>query len=70
MEAAVGDPAMTVLWHYPDKVVRLHFFRCAIAGEPAPLEGQEMRWVTAADMSSYSFPEADKGLVAWLTRRR
>jgi 8-oxo-dGTP diphosphatase len=69
VEAAVGEVMETVDWTYPEKSVRLLFFRCALAGEPTPLEGQEMRWVDAADMLSYNFPEADATLIARLSRR-
>lgn len=68
VEAAVGEPIETVDWSYPEKSVRLRFFRCTLAGEPAPLEGQEMRWVAAGDLPSYSFPEADATLIARLSR--
>lgn len=69
VEAVVGEPVETVDWAYPEKSVRLLFFRCALAGEPAPLEGQEIRWVAAADLPSYSFPGADATLIARLSRR-
>jgi len=69
VEAAVGEPIETVDWTYPEKSVRLLFFRCAFAGEPTPLEGQEMRWVATADLPSYRFPEADATLIAGLSRR-
>jgi 8-oxo-dGTP diphosphatase len=69
VEAAVGEVMETVDWTYPEKSVRLLFFRCALAGEPTPLEGQEMRWVDAADLLSYSFPGADATLISRLSRR-
>jgi len=68
VDAAVGEPIETVDWTYPEKTVRLLFFRCALAGEPRPLEGQEMRWVAAANLPSYNFPEADATLIARLSR--
>jgi mutator protein MutT len=68
VEAAVGALIQTVDWAYPEKSVRIFFFRCALAGEPTPLEGQEMRWVAAADLRSYKFPEADATLIARLSR--
>ena len=68
VDAAVGEPIETVDWTYPEKSVRLFFFRCALAGEPTPLEGQEMRWVAAADLSSFHFPDADATLIARLSR--
>jgi 8-oxo-dGTP diphosphatase len=69
VEAAVGKLIQTVDWTYPETSVRLLFFRCALAGEPAPLEGQEMRWIAAADLRSYSFPDADATLIARLSRQ-
>ena len=69
VEVAVGELIQTVDWAYPEKSVRLLFFRCALAGEPTPLEGQEMRWVAAADLPTYSFPEADATLITRLSRR-
>ncbi len=69
VDAVVGDLIQTVDWTYPEKSVRLLFFRCSIAGEPAPLQSQEMRWVAAADLPTYSFPEADATLITRLSRR-
>lgn len=64
----VGETIETVDWDYPEKRVRLRFFRCAIEGEARPLEGQEMAWVTRADLGRYEFPAADAALVARLSR--
>jgi mutator protein MutT len=69
VEASVGELIQTVDWTYPEKSVRLLFFRCALAGEPTPLEGQEMRWVAATELRSFDFPEADATLIARLSRR-
>ena len=65
---SVGERIETVEWQYPDKRVSLTFFRCALAGEPRPLEGQEMAWVTPADLARYRFPEADAALIEQLSR--
>lgn len=67
--AAVGGLIETVDWAYPEKTVRLFFFRCTLGGEPTALQGQEMRWVAAADLPSYTFPDADATLIARLSRR-
>jgi 8-oxo-dGTP diphosphatase len=58
----------TVEWEYLDKRVSLVFFRCAIRGEPRPLEGQEMAWVTPSDLARYEFPPADAALIQRLSR--
>jgi 8-oxo-dGTP diphosphatase len=58
----------TVDWQYPDKRVRLVFFRCAVEGEPQPLEGQEMAWIAPAELGRYEFPPADATLIERLSR--
>ena len=64
----VGPLLECVDWTYPEKRVRLSFFRCAIEGEPRPLEGQELAWVWPADLGRYDFPPADATLLARLSR--
>ncbi len=65
----VGELLDDVEWTYPEKTVRLLFFRCALAGEPRAAEGQEIAWVAPADLGRYEFPPADEGLVSRLRRR-
>lgn len=65
-DAAIGERIETIDWAYPDKRVRLHFYRATISGEPRPLEGQEMRWVAPAELGDFDFPEADAALLAVL----
>lgn len=67
--ATVGEPLELVEWRYPDKHVRIQFFRCAIDGEPRPLEGQEMAWVLPAELGRYEFPPADTVLLDRLRPR-
>jgi len=64
----VGSLLETVDWTYPEKRVRLSFFRCTIEGEPRPLEGQEILWVRPADLGRYQFPPADASLLGRLGR--
>ena len=66
-EVSVGPTLETVEWRYPDKAVRLIFFRCRIHGEPRPLEGQEMAWVAPGDLARYEFPAADAVLLERLS---
>jgi 8-oxo-dGTP diphosphatase len=65
----VGELLDDVEWTYPEKTVRLLFFRCALEGEPRAAEGQEIAWVAPGDLDRYEFPPADEGLVARLRRR-
>jgi 8-oxo-dGTP diphosphatase len=64
----VGTLLETVDWSYPDKRVRLSFFRCSIAGEPRPLEGQQIAWVLPSELRRYEFPPADATLLERLGR--
>ena len=68
VEAAVGELVETVDWTYPEKTVRILFFRCAVKGDPCPQERQEMLWVEAARLPAYRFPAADLRLVERLAR--
>jgi 8-oxo-dGTP diphosphatase len=61
--AIVGDEMFHVTHHYPERSVTLHFFSCALAGDPRPLIGQEMQWVARADLRSLKFPPADERLI-------
>ncbi len=75
---SVGERIETVDWQYPDKRVSLVFFRCGVEGEPRPLEGQEMAWVSPADLAALRVPcgrpRADRAaqprLTATTARRR
>ena len=60
---AGAEALETVDWEYPDKRVRLVFFRCAVEDEPRALEGQEIAWVRPAELSGYEFPAADARLI-------
>jgi 8-oxo-dGTP diphosphatase len=68
VSVTVGERIELVEWSYPDKAVRLAFYRCRIDGEPQPLEGQEMAWVAPADLARHEFPPADAALVERLAR--
>jgi 8-oxo-dGTP diphosphatase len=68
VEISVGELMETITWAYPEKTVRLLFFRCEVRGEPRPQERQEMLWVEAAELSRYRFPDADRTLVERLAR--
>lgn len=49
---------------YPERVVELHVFRVArYAGEPAPLEGQPLRWVAIAELGSADLLPADRPII-------
>jgi 8-oxo-dGTP diphosphatase len=66
-DVTVDSLLETVDWAYPEKRVRLSFFRCSITGEPRPLEGQEIAWVRPSDLGRYEFPSADAALIERLS---
>lgn len=59
----IGSEILRTSYRYPDRDVELRFFRCTLLGEPTPLLGQEIRWVTRADLATLEFPPADRELV-------
>ena len=68
--AHVGEIVHTVTHAYPEKTVELYFYRCDLEGEPKPMIGQEMRWVSRAELASLPFPEADRDLISHLVEQR
>jgi mutator protein MutT len=66
--AEPGSEILVTEHAYPDRTVRLHFRRCAIAGEPRPILNQEMRWVRRDELGALEFPDADRALIALLSR--
>jgi mutator protein MutT len=64
----VGDEVFQISHAYPDRVVELHFFACTLTGEPRPMLGQEVRWVTRDELPALEFPPADEELIRRLTQ--
>lgn len=64
--AQVGEKLLTVAHDYNDRSVELHFFSCEMTGDPAPLLGQEIRWVNRAELRGLDFPPADADLIRLL----
>lgn len=64
IEVDVGERLEVIEHSYPEKTVRLEFFRCClIAGTPAPLGCATLAWVDAAELANYAFPAADARLL-------
>jgi 8-oxo-dGTP diphosphatase len=70
IRATVGAEVFAATHEYPDRRVELHFFECQSADDPSPVLGQEMRWVTAAELADLEFPPADSELIRKLVGRR
>ena len=61
----VGPAYPSVSHQYAHGEVALEFFACRPL-EPARIPKAPFRWVLAADLGDYEFPEANGGLVAYL----
>ena len=56
--------------HYAERSVRLHFLDCVIvSGEPQTVLVADLRWVTPEELDNFTFPEADRELIARLRLR-
>lgn len=62
-------PYRIIRHDYRDKIIELHFFRCAIEqGEPMPIGCEEIRWVYPEDLTQFKFPSADYAVIEALRR--
>ncbi len=69
IEVLVGELIETIEHEYPEKRVRLKFFRCEWrANEPQPLGCPAFAWITREELSRYEFPAADARLLERLRR--
>lgn len=70
IEVAVGSKRMTVTHPYPDRVIRLAVFECAIrSGRPRAIECAQWRWVLPEALGAYRFPPASEPILKWLRKR-
>ena len=66
---SVGEPYMTVEYDYPDIPVRLTLFRASVLeGEPTPMEGNAIQWITPEEIPDYVFCPADKPIIERLQK--
>lgn len=67
----VGDVFIDVTHEYPDIVVHLTLFNAVIAeGEPQLIEHNDMKWITATEITNYEFCPADKVILQKLTKEK
>jgi mutator protein MutT len=65
VEVAVGPPYPPVVHQYAHGKVALEFFACRPL-KPEQTPRPPFRWVLAAELDGYQFPEANGGLLAYL----
>jgi mutator protein MutT len=64
VEVLVGDLIESLTHAYPQKTVRLNFYRCTLkSGEPQPLGCADLRWIGPEALGEYQFPPADERLL-------
>jgi 8-oxo-dGTP diphosphatase len=64
LEVEIGDPLTFAVHEEAALRILLLFFEASIRhGEPRPREGQEIAWVSPADLRRYPTPPADAVLV-------
>jgi 8-oxo-dGTP diphosphatase len=68
VDTCVQSEILVTRHAYDDRHVELHFYRCAVVGEPVALLGQEIRWVGSEELERLPFPPADAELIAALRR--
>jgi mutator protein MutT len=68
VEAQVGALVFSTRHAYPERDVELHFYACALDGEPIPQLGQQMQWVPRDMLGSLEFPPADAQLIERLMK--
>ena len=69
IEINVGRCVERITYEYPEKSVRLRFYRCRwLRPEPRALGCPAFKWVDAAGLARHRFPEADARLVERLQR--
>lgn len=67
-DVEVGREVFATAHAYPERIVELHFFACALKGQPKAALGQELRWVPRDELRSLTFPPADHELIELLSR--
>lgn len=69
IEVEVHELLETQEHTYPEKAVRLHFYRCTLLhGEPQTVECAALAWVGPEELPQYQFPPPDFSLVEKLEK--
>ncbi|NJK39362.1 MAG: A/G-specific adenine glycosylase [Oscillatoriales cyanobacterium RM2_1_1] len=67
IEVEVGDHLITIDHAYSHFRITLNVHHCRhLRGEPQPLESDEIRWVTLAEIDQFPFPKANEQIIAAL----
>jgi mutator protein MutT len=70
IEVRVHGDIEDITHAYPEKTVRLKFFRCELSrGVAKPIHCHAVAWITRDDLDSYEFPAADGKLLETLRKQ-
>lgn len=68
LKVRADEALMTVDHDYGSKMISLHVFSCIpLAGEPKPIQCQDVRWVDPAGLKEFSFPPPDREVITSLS---
>lgn len=69
IEVSIVALLESITHEYPEKTVRLEFFKCSwLRDEPRALGCHDFAWVEAVDLMRYPFPPADARLLDMLMK--
>jgi len=69
IETTIGPLVESITHVYPEKTVRLNFYRCQwLRHEPRTLGCADIRWVSRSDLAQFQFPPADERLLERLDK--
>lgn len=67
VETQNWQPLITIPWDYEHAQVELNVFCCDdFSGEAHGAEGQQIKWISMAELDHFKFPEANQGIVTAL----
>jgi 8-oxo-dGTP diphosphatase len=61
--STIGEQIAEVEHHYPEKSVRIQFFKAAISGEPRAVIHRALRWIERGALADYEVPPANRTVV-------
>ncbi len=69
IEIKVGEQLISIDHTYPTFHLTLTVHHCQyVSGVPQPIESEEIRWVSVADLANYQFPAANIAIITALKK--
>lgn len=65
----VHEKLLDIRKKFRSRTIWLHFYMCShVAGDPRPIECQNVRWVDLTELRNFSFPPANEIVIARLLK--